>query len=240
MSEAVMEKKSATLKAANGPKIDLSTFVTYNQAGDRMEFFPAPRQTFNNVKTGENILIVGDVPLPPGVPIPEGLTLLCGFGDQLDELHSQYVAARAKGHELVKVEIKYDVGTGAADRKIVVGTVNLDNLHLCKNLNISRLAKGVRQVHVIDEFNRLLREEAQNRGIAPDFAEDIYGVGARPDLLVKVFKNSKIFAHINSIVYNVPDGSPRGRKVCTIFETHSVSDVRVRGEAPFKVELPKI
>lgn len=221
------------------PDIGLATFITFKPTGSNVEVFPEPMET---AKGDHNRLEVtlGNIPLPAGVPAPKNaMTLLYGFRDALDEMKSQYALARQKGHELVKVEFKLQVGTSEPDSKIIMGTAGLEDLPKSKFLNVLRLNEFLTEL-LLGDINAMLAAEANKSKKAAIFYERLVEAGARPDLLCEAIRKQEIFSHVNSIVYSVPDGTPRGRKVCTIFDTENVIDVTIRGEAPFDIKLPSL
>lgn len=261
MSEAVMDRKlsiesadaggSATEKKAKGaktkppktklPDIGLASFVSYKVDGSRIDVYPTPRK-FEHAKGGSPAVVtLGDVPLPPGVPYPQGLTCLYGFRDHLDEMKSQYALARQRGHELVKVEFKLQVDTEDENTGIIMGSIGLDDLKLSRFLNVMRLRKDLYEPHVLHPINELLIAEAKKSGKAAIYFDKIADACSRPDLLCQVIRSNPVFAHINSVAYQVPDGTIRGRKVCTIFQTDKgIIDFDVRGEPPFEIKLPSL
>lgn len=226
-------------KVKKVPDIGLASFFTYRPTANGFEIYPMPKK-ISKGKGGRQSVVLGDIPLPAGVPAPaHALTLLYGFRDALDEMKDQYAIANTKGHSLVKIEFKLKVGTQDADTKIIMGTASLEDLPKSKFLNVLRLNQDLQQL-LLDGVNEMLQVEASKTKKAALFYERMVEAGARPDLICDVIRKQPIFKHINSVVYSVPDGTPRGRKVCSIFEIDSVIDVSVRGDAPFDIELPKL
>ena len=226
-------------KVKKFPDIGLASFFTYRPTATGFEVFPEPKKVSKG-KVDRQVVALGNVPLPAGVPAPaRALTLLYGFRDALDEMKDQYAIAKTKGHSLVKIEFKLQVGTNDADTKIIMGTASLEDLPKSRFLNVLRLNQDLQQM-LLDGVNELLQVEANKSKRAALFYDRIVEAGARPDLICDVIRKQPIFKHLNSVVYSVPDGTPRGRKVCSIFETDSVIEVTVRGDAPFDIELPKL
>jgi hypothetical protein len=211
-------------------KLALESFVTYKTAsdGEGFDFYPEPREV---VRQGKNAVVtLGDVPLPPGIPAAKNaLTVLYGFRDALDELKSQYARARRYGMQVAKVSFHLDVD------EIVMGTTNPDSIGSTRFLNLRRLSRDLQQV-IIDNVNELAAKE---RNANPVLFERMTEAGQRPDLICQAIRAEAVFKHINSVVYMVPDGTPRGRQVATIFTTN-VTDFEVRGDVPFQIKLPKL
>lgn len=221
-------------------KLALESFIAFKPAApaDGYEFFPKQRDVS---RQGKNLVVtLGDVPLPGSIPHPQnGLTTLYGFRDALEEMQLQYAAARRNGMSLVKVTFNLDV------KKIVMGTTNPDTIGDTRFLNLRRLSKDLQQL-VLDGVNELSAKE----GKKAKFYDRILHAGERPDLICAVIRSLKVFSHINSVVYMVPDGTPRGRQVATVFSTrpaddeesgeNGISGFSIRGECPFQIKLPKI
>lgn len=209
-------------------KLALESFVAWKAApnGD-LKFFPEPSAVSQQGKT--TTITLGNVPLPSKIPAPErGLTVLYGFRDALDEMKAQFEHARRNGMNILKVSFHLDVDD------IVMGTTNPESIASTKFLNLRRLSKDLQQV-ILDGVNELSARDGKKAVLY----DRILQAGERPDLICKVIRSEKVFSHITSVVYMVPDGTPRGRQVATIFTT-DVTDFATRGDAPFQVKLPKL
>lgn len=221
------------------PDIGLATFVTFDAKSTGSGVYPEPFKVTPKAG-GRSVVTLGNIPLPAGVPAPKNaMTLLYGFRDALDEMKGQYAKARKENRELVKIEFKLQVGTDAPNTGIVMGTASLEDIPKCRFLNILRLNQDLQQL-LLDEINEALVVEAQKAKKAAIYFDKIVEAGARPDLMCDAIRKHPAFKHVNSVVYSVPDGTPRGRKVCSIFETDSIIDMNIRGSAPFDIEIPKL
>lgn len=233
---------AGSTKPRKVPDIGVALFLTFRPQGtNEFDFFPEPTKVTKG-KDNRLTVTLGNIPLPPGVPAPSNaLTALYGFRDHLDEMKLQYEMARKRKASLVKVDFKLQVGTDDPDTKIVLGTASLEDLPRSRFLNVLRLNQYLQEM-LLSGVNKLLAEEAERSKKAAVYYERIVHAGARPDLLCEVVRRQPEFRHINSVVYSVPDGTPRGRKVCTIFDTENVIDYHVRGaeDAPFDLVLPKL
>lgn len=211
-------------------EIALDSFVIYKDSKNqnRFDFFPQPKLvTRENDRTR---IVLGDIPFPEGVPHPENaLTLLYGFRDSLDELKKQYAYASANDMDLVKVSMKLDVGD------IIPGTTSEENVDQTRFLRLKALTHDLQQI-IVDGVNELLAK-SDDKNVK--FFERMTEAGQRPDLICQAIRNERIFRHVNSVVYQIPDGTPRGRQVATIFSTN-VSEIAFRGEGAFDIELPRI
>lgn len=232
-------KKKRLPKGEKIPDIGLSSFVTFKETETSIEIYPAPT-AIANTNGKRPVLTLGNIPLPAGVPAPaKAITLLYGFRDALEEMKMQYATASQKGHELVKVEFNLQVNTTAPNTGIVVGTAREEDLPRSRFLNILRLDINL-QREIMDALNDKLSYESRTTKKAATYFERIVDAGGRPDLLCDVIRETPIYAHINSVVYSVPDGTPLGRKVCTVFDTTDAINLITRGDAPFDIELPKL
>ena len=244
------------------PHIALSSFIGYQDLGDKnFKFWPKPRK-IEKLENGELVVELDNVPLPVGIPVPEGITFFYGFKDTLDQMESVYSAAQEKSYEVLKVELQINVfshdtqkekyGKERMERakpgqteeevnasRIGLGTIHLDDIHLSRCLNIHRVDRYIRDFLILHPMNVLLANEAKNRGIKLKPIDNIAQAGARPDLLIEVVKSNPLLSHINSIIYTIPNGMPRGLRVCTVFGQHSFSPITVRGNAPFRIKMPK-
>jgi hypothetical protein len=226
----VAEKDSSSKKVgrtSDAGMISLESFVSYKPNRTGFEFFPLPRnQVINNGRTS---IVLGDVPLPDGIPAPQNaLTVLYGFKDALDEIKSQYAFADEQGMDLVKVNLKLDVG------QIIPGSTKLSDLTSTRFLNLQRADEELQRI-VLDGVNDLLVKTTKK----PKLFEKILDCGARPDLICEFIRQEPIFRQINSVVYQIPNGTPRGRQVATVFSTN-FSEITFRGEGAFDIELPRI
>lgn len=249
--EAVAERQEAQKASTKVQEVGLGTFITFAITPDnKLEVEPAPRAIYKK-ENGNYVLEVGDIPLPAGVVHPKNaLTLLYGFQDALQEMKMQYAAARARGHELLKVEFRMSVGMGIDHKQ---GTVTMETVHQSRFLNLTRADKltkkdpngviiGKRAIIDLlhDRMNEMLRAEANSRNEVAVLHENFLDACARADILCDAIRSIPEFSHINTVVYCVPDGSPRGRKIATIFETKSKSSLAIRGTAPFEIALPDL
>jgi hypothetical protein len=211
-------------------ELALETFVAYKAASTEsgFEFFPSPRQV--KKKAGKTVVTLADIPLPGNAPAPQGaLTVLYGFRDAIEQMQQHHKTARDRGMSLVKVSFKLDV----AD--ITMSTTSLDSLAATRFLNLRRLSIDLQQ-RVLDAVN----EMSANEGKRAVFFEKMADAGARPDLVCKAVRAEKLFQHIVAVAYTVPDGTPKGRQVATIF-TSKVGSITLRGmpdPEPFSIELP--
>lgn len=211
-------------------KLSLDSFVCYKPGDRQTPFYPEPRAVKN--RDGRQVVVLGDVPLPPGIPHPRNaLTCLYGFRDALEEMQRQHQLAREEGLSLIKVTFKLEVG------QIVMGTTDSEKLSTTNFLNMQRLKEQLMRV-VLDGINeRLAAESSKSKRVK--VCNSVLEAGERPDLICDVIRSEPMFSHINSVVYLVPDGSLRGRQVASIF-TDEVTDLKFRGDMPFDIELPKI
>ena len=247
--QEVAERQEAKKVSAKIQEVGLGTFITFAITRDnKLDIEPQPNAVFRQ-DDGDYVVVVGNVPLPPGVTAANNaLTLLYGFQDALQEMKAQYAAARERGHELVKVEFKLSVGTGVEPKP---GTTTMDTVHQSKFLNLTRADKTTKRdangvvigkraiIDIIHErMNEMLQAEANAQGKAALIHEDFLNACARADILCDAIRSIPEFSHINSVVYCVPDGTPRGRKIATIFDTENIADFAIRGAAPFSIALP--
>lgn len=214
-------------------ELALQSLIGYKPSStdDGYVFHPKPRAV---KKRGDKLVVtIGDMPLPHGIPHPPtGLTVLYGFRDALEELQRQYAVIQSQKMNIVKIDFKLEVG------RIVTGTTGRDDIKDTKFLNLKRLSIDLQQM-ILDGVNELVAKENKKAV----FFEKITEAGVRPDLICAVIHAEKIFRHVNSVVYVVPeplpDGKKRLRQVATIFSS-DVSEMAVRGDHPFEVELPKL
>lgn len=218
-------------------KIELESFLVYKRIGQPAEFafHPAP----GAVAGQGNALCVtlGNIPLPADSPAPDhALTVLYGFRDALNEMKRQYAQIRTDNElRLVKVSFKLEV----AD--LIVGTTKVADLPNTRFLNLPRLSKDLQQV-VLDGVN----ERSAHEGKRAVLYDRLLDAGERPDLICATLRAEPMFKHVAAVAYLVPEGVPRsngrrnGRQVVTIFTTAGVSDFALRGEAPFKIQLPRL
>jgi hypothetical protein len=206
-------------------KLQLNLFVTYKQQKNAaFEFFPEPKAI--RINPGQTTIVINDVPLPSGVPVPDrAITALYGFRDPLEELKKQYAIAKKNGMSLVKVSFDLEVG------KIPIGTTNKEDVPCTSFLNLHRLSADL-QALLIDDINQLSAKE----GKWATFFDKIDDVGARPDLVCEAVRSNPMYGHIKVIVYKIKNGESV-RQVATIF-TSDVSNIVFRGEMPFDIELP--
>jgi hypothetical protein len=209
-------------------EISLDTFVTYkpSQAEVGFDFYPAPRAA---TREGERTKIVlGDIPLPEGVPYPtDSMTFFYGYKDTLEEFSRQHQRAEENRMSLVKVTAKLDVG------QLIAGSINPDNVLKTRFLRLRMASAGLQQ-EILDEINRL---SAERSGKGAKVFEKMLDACSRPDLLCDAVRSLPNLRHINSIAYHVPDGTPGGRQIATVFST-DVSEITFRGEGAFDIDLP--
>ena len=213
-------------------EVALETFITFRrkERKDGFVFYPAPRQYIPGTNDKPGVVVLGDIPLPAGVPHPtNGLTLLYGFRDMLDENQSQRLVAKREGMTFFGISMTMPVNS------IIMGMLTRKKLPRTKFVNLKRLAKDL-QVHVLDTVNEMAVAEDKRHKPFTNIVE----AGARPDLVCKVLQQPP-FEHITVAVYPVPNGTARGRQVATIFSTKVKdfsADRRQVDPLPFKVELP--
>jgi hypothetical protein len=207
-------------------ELGLDSFLTFKpeKSGKGFVFYPQPSEV--QTKDGRTVVVLGNIPLPPGIPAPENaLTVLYGFRDPLDEIKKQYATARKEKMSLVKVSFSLEVGP------IVMGTTKVEHIQETYFLNLHRLSMDLQTI-IIDGVNELSAKENKR----PIFFDRVSDIGARPDLICKVIRNEPLFKHVKAVVYKVPDGAG-SRQVATIF-TSDVSALVFRGEMPFEIALP--
>jgi hypothetical protein len=210
-------------------ELALESFVTYKSKpeANSYDFYPLPRSVKND-ESGTTITL-GDIPFPAGIPLPEDcFSLLYGFRDPLEELKRQYAIARKNDMSLVKISFGLDVD------EIILGTTTEADLPRTKFLNIRRISSDL-QALIIDGMNELSAKESK----FPIFFDKIADIGTRPDLICEAIKKESIFKNVNSVVYSLPDHTPRGRQVISIFSTQT-KNIVFRGEKPFNIILPNL
>lgn len=212
-------------------KISVDFYVAYKRnPGGSYAIHPTPRAV--GLKGDRSVVMLGDVALPEGIPLPKNaITALYGNADSREELSDQMVRAEEQGMSFSKITATMEVG------ELLPTTIDLPALEIVEFANVKRVHRTVRQV-LLDGVNELLVKEAGKRKAPTVFttAEDL---GRRPDLLCQVVRTEPMFKNLKAIAYMVPNGTPRGRQVCTLF-VDSFADKSVFGETPFDVDLPKL
>jgi hypothetical protein len=183
------------------------------------------------VSKGEDreILVLGDVPLPAGVPHPkQGMTVWYGYEDTAEQLKKQHATARMEERNLVKVSFKLEVGT------VPDGSVTPADVPTLSFLNLKRRASRELQEIIVTGVNMIAAKANRD----PVLFDRCPQVGARPDLLCQFLRSDPMFQHIKAVAYEIPDG-PHMRQVVTFF-SNDVQDVVIRRDSPFDIALPPL
>lgn len=262
MNETLVKQSASAAEKTNHPKLGVATFIMHKRLPDgSLAFNPLPRLESNVAGSNMTTVVPNDIPFPIGIPAPEGLTLLYGYSDHLEEMERQYAEARSLGMELTKIEIQLDIFNEdtQADRfgeermerykgsyeevnrsRIGLGVSHLCDIHLNRCLNVTRLDKDLRDSFILQPMHLLEMKEVQGTDRVAKGFEDIYDAGRRPDLMIQVIKQNPEFKHINSVIYTIPNGRRRGRKVCTLLSTQEIAEFRLRGEPDFLIKMPNL
>lgn len=214
-------------------ELSLETFVAWRSkaTGDGFVIWPTPRKT--TVKESGRLLVtLGNLPMPAQVPSPtNGLTMLYGFRDAIEQLQDFQRGAIEKGMQFRRIAVKLQV------KEIIMGTLSADDLKRTLFANLRRVSEDL-QLEITREVNKLARRESKAHCEFGNIGE----AGARPDLLCRAVKKGPL-AKLQAVVFVLPAnliGTRRGRQVAAIF-TNRVKSLEVLGDPlPFDVELPAL
>ncbi len=203
-------------------KIKLATYAAYRKAtstakqkkaGDTPEpeiLFGAAGFTRDKV-SGNWVFTCAPLPLGPGQRPPEqGLTMLYGFRDTIDELKRRRDQARTAGAEFRSMEVEIEVG------EIEVGLVDRKRVKDLKFVNLRRMTAAL-QSEILKKFSDYVTEEKKAAGrasrLVKDMDEDmsrVQQIAQRPDLFGRLLTEDRDLKGLEVLVIPIEDPEVRG------------------------------
>lgn len=158
-----------------------------------------------------------------------GITLLYGFRDALDEMSRRQNIAAGKGLDTFFIEATVDVG------QIIQGLVSPEKLPKTNMINLGRITVALEDT-IVDYWRKYLKKH----GVSKDQASEIdWGTGlkyisAAPYLLDDLIQEPE-FKHLNAIIYPITTTDGHTVKVATVFNKAAIKTVQVRHYPNVKV-----
>lgn len=148
---------------------------------------------------GRRIITMGSVPLHTRkMEVPDdGLTLLYGMRDAIDELKLRRDAAVAAGKEFHYADVDVEVGS------VEAGLVNEKNVVGLKFANVRRMTVKLQTI-ILDAFGGYVEEAG---GRLPGEMSTIKQIATRPDLFGKLLAEHPLFKTIDVLAFPVSDNA---------------------------------
>lgn len=193
------------------PKIGLSSFV---QFGVSARGVITPELGIKSIEDTDNpegaLVVLDNIPLPSDIIPPQnGITLLYGFRDALEEMSKYRQEADRTGSLFYTVSFEVEVGC------ILPGAITRENIRETRFVNLRRISSDL-ESDILHFVNGLLEKEGSELKI-----ESIDDIGARSDLLGELV-NQPGFDHLTAIVWAIHGKGKKHRQVATLFKTSDV------------------
>jgi hypothetical protein len=210
--------------------VTLSAFAVYKQNGTKLKLIAGASES---VVTANNkrVLRVGSVPFAKpsfakmAPKVNEGLLMLYGSHDQMDELQRQHALTRELGTVMAHARFEFEVGA------IEVGLTDCRMLNMSggKNrfLNVRRMKREL-QHHVLGRMAEYVHEEGGN---SDRTMFEVVQMAKRPDLFARVLNDDPGMSQLDMLVIPVADGEDgQVRQLALVRPSARLISVRQFGE----------
>jgi hypothetical protein len=184
-------------KAKEPSKVELTSFAVYKKKKGEIDLLRGGSSA-RKLSDGRFEITLGSVPIRKGLQPPEnGLLMLYGFQDRLQEEKATSEFAYDHQAELVKMILSVEVG------EIVPKLISLEELREKKLrfANFRRFDLSL-QRYVLDAFAKYVAQEG--RGLDGNM-NLIAQIASRPDLFARLIQDDRAFQHFEVLVIPVSD-----------------------------------